>query len=177
MTTSGSFLKMYVNVLQISQFLSCDYLYQYTRSYSSLVKYGKGVRGIWTFFKIILFANKTRPVNQKFFFFLMMIACYQTQQPANSGYRPISSSWDINSRRIIGVRERLLESDDVRVMPHFFLSNWSKIKNWRQLILWLNKWMRMSLKLFEIQNWSETIWNTIDTSMVIVSYETLIISE
>ena len=102
MTTSGWFLKIYVHVLQISQFLSCDYLYHYTRSYSSLEKNGKGVWGIWTFFnKFFLqrIAIKTRPVYKESFFFRMMIACHQTKRPANSGYPPISSSWDIDPKR------------------------------------------------------------------------------
>ena len=122
MTTSGWFLKMYVNVLQISQFLSCDYVYQYTRIYSCLEKNGKGVWGIWTFFKIFFLqriANKTHPTNQKSLFFRMMVACYQTQRPANSGHSPISSSWDIDPKTIIGVRKELLESDGLRFISHF----------------------------------------------------------
>ena len=47
-------------------------------------------------FSITLFlqriANKTRPVYKKSFFFRMMIACYQAQRPANTGYSPMNSS-------------------------------------------------------------------------------------
>ena len=43
-------------------------------------------------FFLQIIANKTRPVYQKSFFFRMMIACHQTQRPANFGYPPISSS-------------------------------------------------------------------------------------
>ena len=116
-------------------------------------------------------ANKTRPVYKESFFFRMMIACHQTKRPANSGYSPMSSSWDIGPRIIIGVRNKLLESDDVRFMPHFSLRNWSQIKNCIRMVLWGNtidswlmnfsnsrtwiEWscdemMHMSLKLFTI---------------------------
>ena len=64
----------------------------HTRVWSNM---GKGFGGYGPFSKkyfLQRIANKTRPVYQKSFFFRMMIVCYQTQRPANSGYPPISSS-------------------------------------------------------------------------------------
>ena len=58
-------------------------------------KMEKGFEGYGPFsIKLFLqrIANRTRPVYKISFFFRMMIACHQTQRPANSGYPPISSS-------------------------------------------------------------------------------------
>ena len=65
---------------------------EYTQFWNKMEK-GFGGYGPFSKKKILQrIANKTRPVNQKSFFFLMMIACYQTQRPVNSGFSAISSS-------------------------------------------------------------------------------------